>query len=140
MEMEIEMETGSSRRLIELNLLLLVISWLIIATYLCMSDAIAKKLKRPNGGRAVYQNYIYKLQVKGYILPSGLKVGVAYNRSGWGIVKRASLKGWNPQKATKQGTNDTTVPLRTPISIYLLTCFQPGLMLVTWNDSMLIRL
>ena len=45
-------------------------------------------------------------------------------------------EGIPKKQPNKVGTNDTTVPLRTPIPISL-TFFQPGLMLVTWNDGIL---
>ena len=41
------------------------------------------------------------------------------------------------KQPNKVGANDTTVPLRIPIPISMF--FQPGLMLVTWNDRMLDR-
>ena len=49
-------------------------------------------------------------------------------------MKRHIARDGIPKKQpNKVGTNDTTVPLRTPIPI----SFQPGLMLVTWNNRML---
>ena len=43
-----------------------------------------------------------------------------------------------PKKQPNIETNDTSVPLWTPIPISF-DIFQPGLMLVAWNDRMLDR-
>ena len=46
------------------------------------------------------------------------------------------MDGIPKKQPNKVGTNDTTVPLRTPIPISF-DIFQTGLMLATWNDRML---
>ena len=36
------------------------------------------------------------------------------------------MKGWNPQKATKQGRNDTTIPLLIVIPISFVDRYSPN--------------
>ena len=46
------------------------------------------------------------------------------------MKRHIARDGFQQKPPNKVGMNDTTVPLRTPIPI----SFQPGLMLMTWNN------